>query len=229
MLVAGTAFARGTATGHVNGSAILAAPTPMRALLVIAVAYLIGSIPFSFLVARAFGVRDVRRVGSGNVGATNVLRSAGKAAGALALLLDLGKGALAVAIAQRLAPADPALPAAAAAVAVVGHTYPVWLGLRGGKGAATGLGAFALLDPVAALVALPVFFLTIATTRLASLGSVLGAVSLAMATLFFRGIDPVAIAALATAAFIVFRHRSNLRRIVDGSERRLGARGDSHS
>jgi glycerol-3-phosphate acyltransferase PlsY len=200
----------------------------MRALLVIAVAYLIGSIPFSFLVARAFGVRDVRRVGSGNVGATNVLRSAGKAAGALALLLDLAKGALAVAIAQRLAPGDPVLPAAAAAVAVVGHTYPVWLGLRGGKGAATGLGAFALLDPVAALVALPVFFLTIATTGFASLGSVLGAVGLAMATLFFRGMDPVAIAALATAAFILFRHRSNLRRIVDGSERRLGARGGSH-
>ena len=113
------------------------------ALGVVVTAYLIGSIPFSFLVARAFGVADVRRVGSGNVGATNVLRSAGKAAGAVALGLDVAKGALAVALAQRLAPGDPVLPAVAAAVAVLGHIYPVWLGFRGGKGVATGLGAFA--------------------------------------------------------------------------------------
>lgn len=191
------------------------------ALVVIAAAYLIGSIPFSFLVARAFGVADVRRVGSGNVGATNVLRSAGRGAGAVALGLDVAKGALAVAIAQRLAPGHPLLPAVAAGAAVVGHVYPVWLGLRGGKGVATGLGAFAVLEPVAALIALPIFGLTVATTRFASLGSVVGAASLAVLTLFFRGPDPVAIAALATAALIVLRHRSNLRRILDGTERRL--------
>jgi glycerol-3-phosphate acyltransferase PlsY len=165
----------------------------------------------------------VRQVGSGNVGATNVLRSAGKAAGVLALLLDLAKGALAVALAGRLAPSHPVLPALAAAAAVVGHIYPVWLGLRGGKGAATGLGAFAVLEPVAALVALPVFGITVATTRFASLGSVLGAVSLALAALVFRGLDAVAVAALATAALVVFTHRSNLRRIRDGSEHRVGA------
>ncbi len=98
------------------------------AIAVIAVAYLIGSIPFSYLVARASGVTDVRRVGSGNVGATNVLRSAGRGAGAAALGLDVAKGALAVAVAQRLAPGHPVLPAVAAGAAVVGHVYPLWLG-----------------------------------------------------------------------------------------------------
>jgi len=191
------------------------------ALVVIVTAYLIGSIPFSFLVARAFGVADVRRVGSGNVGATNVLRNAGKPAGAVALVLDVAKGALAVALALRLAPGHPVLPAVAAVVAVVGHVYPVWLGLRGGKGVATGLGAFAVLETTAALIALPIFGLTVATTHFASLGSVLGAAGLAGLTLFFRGLDAVAIAAFATAALIVLRHRSNLRRILDGSERRL--------
>jgi len=193
----------------------------LEAPFVIAAAYLIGSIPFSFLVARAFGVADVRRVGSGNVGATNVLRSAGKGAGAVALGLDVAKGALAVAIALRLAPGHPVLPAVAAGAAVVGHVYPVWLGLRGGKGVATGLGAFAMLEPVAALIAVPIFGLTVATTQFASLGSVVGAASLALLTLFFRGLDPVAIAAMATATLIIVRHRSNLRRVLDGTERRL--------
>jgi glycerol-3-phosphate acyltransferase PlsY len=199
------------------------------ALVVIVTAYLIGSIPFSFLVARAFGVADVRRVGSGNVGATNVLRNAGKPAGAVALVLDVAKGALAVALALRLAPGHPVLPAVAAAAAVVGHVYPVWLGLRGGKGVATGLGAFAVLEPTAALITLPIFGLAVATTHFASLGSVVGAVSLAVLTLFFRGPDPVALAALATAALILFRHRSNLRRILDGTERRLDAGGGAPS
>jgi glycerol-3-phosphate acyltransferase PlsY len=197
----------------------------MQALQVLAVAYLIGSIPFSFVVARAFGVRDVRRVGSGNVGATNVLRSAGKAAGALALLLDLGKGAAATALAGRLAPGDAVLPAAAALAAVVGHTYPAWLRFQGGKGVATGLGAFAPLAPGAALVALVVFGLVAAATRFVSLGSVAGALAMAGVTLALRGLDPVVAAAGATAALVVFRHRSNLRRILGGTERRVGQRG----
>lgn len=197
----------------------------MLATLVLAIAYLIGSIPASFLVARAFGVADVRRVGSGNVGATNVLRSAGKPAGAIALALDVAKGALSVALAERVSPGHPWLGAAAAVAAVVGHVYPVWLGLRGGKGVATGLGAFAVLEPVAALVALPVFGLTVAVTRYASLASIAGALSLAGLTFVFRGPDGVAIAAALTAAFIVVRHRSNLRRVLEGSERRLGAEG----
>ena len=192
------------------------------ALQVVAVAYLVGSIPFSFLVARAFGVHDVRRVGSGNVGATNVLRSAGKAAGALALLLDLGKGAAASALAGRLAPGEAALPAAAAVAAVVGHMYPVWLRFQGGKGVATGLGAFAPLAPLAALGAVAVFALVGLATRFVSLGSIAGGVALAGLAVARRGPDPVAIAAVFTAALVVFRHRSNLRRILGGTERRVG-------
>jgi acyl phosphate:glycerol-3-phosphate acyltransferase len=192
------------------------------ALQVIAVAYLIGSIPFSFLVARAFGVEDVRRVGSGNVGATNVLRSAGKAAGALALLLDLGKGAAATALAGRLAPGDAVLPAAAAVAAVVGHMYPVWLRFEGGKGVATGLGAFAPLAPMGALFALLAFALTAAATRYVSLGSVAGGVAMAAFAFTSRGPDPVAVAAALTAVLVVFRHRSNLRRILGGTESRVG-------
>jgi glycerol-3-phosphate acyltransferase PlsY len=194
----------------------------LTALQVTAVAYLIGSIPFSFLVARAFGVHDVRRVGSGNVGATNVLRNAGKAAGALALLLDLGKGAAASALAGKLAPGDAVLPAAAAVAAVVGHMFPVWLRFEGGKGVATGLGAFAPLAPRAALAALLAFAVVAAGTRYVSLGSVAGGAALAAVAFVLRGPDPVAIAAAFTFALVVFRHRSNLRRILGGTERRMG-------
>jgi acyl phosphate:glycerol-3-phosphate acyltransferase len=194
----------------------------LTALQVTAVAYLIGSIPFSFLVARAFGVHDVRRVGSGNVGATNVLRNAGKAAGALALVLDLGKGAAASALAGKLAPGDAVLPAAAAVAAVVGHMFPVWLRFEGGKGVATGLGAFAPLAPRAALAALLAFAVVAAGTRYVSLGSVAGGAALAALAFALRGPDPVAIAAAFTFALVVFRHRSNLRRILGGTERRVG-------
>ena len=195
----------------------------MLALLqVAAVAYLIGSIPFSFLVARAFGVEDVRRVGSGNVGATNVLRNAGKAAGALALLLDIGKGAAATALAGRLAPGEAALPAVAAVAAVIGHMYPVWLRFEGGKGVATGLGAFAPLAPKAAVAALAVFAVVAAATRYVSLGSIGAGLVLAALVLAARGPDPVALAAALTAALVVLRHRSNLRRILGGTERRVG-------
>jgi glycerol-3-phosphate acyltransferase PlsY len=192
------------------------------ALQVMSAAYLIGSIPFSFLVARAFGVHDVRQVGSGNVGATNVLRSAGKAAGALALLLDLGKGAAASTIAGRFAPGEAALSGAAAVAAVVGHMYPVWLRFRGGKGVATGLGAFAPLVPEEALGALAVFAFTALATRFVSLGSVAGGAALAALALALRGPDPVAVAAALTATLVIFRHRSNLRRILRGTERRMG-------
>jgi len=194
----------------------------LSAIQVVAVSYLIGSIPFSFLVARAFGVEDVRRVGSGNVGATNVLRSAGRAAGVLAFLLDAGKGAAAAGLAGRLAPGEPALPAAAALFAVVGHMFPVWLRFEGGKGVATGLGAFAPIAPWAALAAVIAFLLVAAVTRFVSLGSVAGAVALA-AVASVRGPAPAAVAAAFTAALVLWRHRSNLRRILGGDERRVGA------
>ena len=197
----------------------------MAPALALAAAYLLGSIPFSFLVARAFGVEDVRRVGSGNVGATNVLRSAGKAAGVLALLLDAAKGAAATWLATWLAPEPPVVAGLAAATAVVGHMYPVWLRFHGGKGVATGLGAFAPLLPKAALVAVILFLLTLAATRYVSLGSLVGAVSLAALAFVFCGSSSVAWAATFTAGLVVLRHRSNLRRLWGGAERRAGEGG----
>ena len=194
----------------------------MLTLQVLALAYLVGSLPFSFLVARAFGVQDVRRVGSGNVGATNVLRSAGRAAGLLALLLDAGTGAAASLAAVRLAPSDAWLPALAALAAVVGHMYPVWLRFQGGKGVATGLGGFAPLAPLAALAAVAVFAAVAWATRYVSLGSVAGALTLATLAWLLGAAPPVAGSAAFTAGLVLFRHRSNLRRILGGTERRAG-------
>jgi glycerol-3-phosphate acyltransferase PlsY len=197
----------------------------MLSVLVLVVAYLLGSIPFSFLVARAFGVEDVRRVGSGNVGATNVLRSAGRTAGGLALLLDAAKGAAASGLAVGLVPEPPLIPALAAVAAVLGHMYPVWLGFRGGKGVATGFGAFAPLAPWASAAATVLFLLTLAATRYVSVGSIVGAASLAALAFVFRDSSFVAWAATFTAVLVVLRHRSNLQRLWGGSERRAGEPG----
>lgn len=186
-------------------------------------AYLLGSIPFSFLVARAFGV-DVRRVGSGNVGATNVLRSAGRRAGALALALDGAKGLLAVVLAARLAPTSSMAPALAAVAAVFGHMYPVWLRFVGGKGVATGLGAFAPLAPLAAAGGVAAFVLTLLATRIVSVSSIVGASTLAALVFVARGATPVAWAAAFTVTLVIVKHRSNVRRLWRGTEGRLGAK-----
>jgi glycerol-3-phosphate acyltransferase PlsY len=194
--------------------------TPILATL--AAAYLLGSLPFSYLVARLFGVQDVRTVGSGNVGATNVMRSAGWTAGALALVLDASKGAAAALCARSLYPADPPLPALAALGAVVGHLYPVWLGFRGGKGVATGAGAFLPLAPLATGASCLVFLGVAAATRYVSLGSVAGAATLA-GLAFVTGVPSVTAGATAcVAALVIWKHRGNLARIAAGSERRLG-------
>lgn len=196
----------------------------LPALEVAAISYLIGSLPFSFLVARAFGVADVRRVGSGNVGATNVTRSAGRSAGLLAFLLDTGKGAAVVALVGVLFPGQPRLRALAALVAVVGHMYPVWLRFEGGKGVATGLGAFATLAPRAAAVAVAAFALGAAGSRTVAIGSIAGALALAVAMTAWQGGEPAAWAAAATAALVVLRHRENLRRLLGGPPGGAGGR-----
>ena len=191
--------------------------------LVPAAAYLLGSIPFSYLVARRAGV-DVRKVGSGNVGATNVMRSAGRVAGVVAFLLDASKGAVAALLAQRLDPGG-ALPPLAAACAVLGHMFPIWLGFTGGKGVATGAGAFLPLTPLATGVALVVFALTLAFGRYVSLASLAAAVSLAAAAFLTGAPRPVAWTAAVVTAVIIWKHRTNLRRIRAGTENRLGRRG----
>lgn len=189
--------------------------------LVLVAAYLLGSIPFSYLVARRFGVRDVREVGSGNVGATNVMRAAGKTAGVLAFALDFLKGVGAAALAARLLE-GAAGPAAAAAVAVVGHMYPVWIGFRGGKGVATGAGAFLPLAPIAVGVALLAFPLALAVTRYVSVASLVGTATLSAAAFAFGYPPAVAWAAVAVGALVFWKHRGNLRRIAEGRENRLG-------
>lgn len=188
---------------------------------VLAAAYGLGSIPFSYLVARRKGV-DVRTVGSGNVGATNVMRSAGRTAGLLAFALDFAKGAAATALALRVI-GGATLPAAAAVLAVVGHMYPVWLGFRGGKGVATGAGAFLPLAPAATVAALVVFAVTLALARYVSLASIVGTVSLPVAACLTARPHPIPLAAAGLSALVIWKHRENLRRLLNGTERRVGS------
>jgi len=189
----------------------------------ILVAYGIGSTPFAWLLARRWGARDLRRVGSGNVGAANVFRASGMTAGVLAALLDVAKGAASVVVADRLGGgADTA--AVAGMAAIVGHVYPFWLHFRGGKGVATACGVFAVLTPAAAAPALAVFVSTVWITKYVSLGSVLASLALPLIAYATGSPEPVVIVACAACALIVFRHRSNVMRLRTGTERRLGAR-----
>jgi glycerol-3-phosphate acyltransferase PlsY len=186
-------------------------------------AYLIGSVPFSWLVARRFGVKDVRTVGSGNVGATNVMRSAGKTAGTIAFVLDFVKGAVAALLARQLSP-EPWLPAAAAAAAVVGHIHPVWLRFQGGKGVATGAGAMLPLAPLATGLALLAFPLVLFATRYVSLASIAGTATLAVLCWVLGYPASTAWAATLLGALIVSRHAANIRRLLAGIENRMGQR-----
>lgn len=198
----------------------------MITLWAVATGYLLGSIPFAFLLSRRWTGLDIRQAGSGNVGAANVLRTSGIAAGITVMLLDVAKGAGSVLVAQRLSPGD-ATPAAAGFAAIVGHIYPVWLRFRGGKGVATACGVFSVLTPAALGPAVALFVATVWFTRYVSLGSVVASVALGpVAYAMHASIASIAGAA-AAAAVIVFRHRSNLVRLAGGTERRIGQRGRS--
>jgi glycerol-3-phosphate acyltransferase PlsY len=194
----------------------------MEEIAAVVLGYTTGSVPFAFLLARRRGI-DLRRVGSGNVGATNVLRTSGVPHAVAAMCLDALKGALAVLLAQRLA-LGTATPVAAGLASVVGHIYPVWLGFRGGKGVATAAGMFGVLAPAALAIAGGVFVLAVWTTRYISVGSMAGAVTLAIATAAGDAPRAVAAGAAVTAIVIVHRHRGNLVRLVAGTERRIGQR-----
>ena len=190
--------------------------------LIIGLAYLIGSIPFALLLARRWG-SDLRQVGSGNLGAANVWRASGVTAGLLVALLDIGKGAASVLLAERLNGGGPGVPAAAGVAAIVGHIYPVWLRFRGGKGVATACGVCGVLTPLAAAPALVIFLVSVSTTKYISVGSV--AASVALPPIAYATGSPglVVGAAAAASALVVFRHRSNLARLRNGTERRIGA------
>jgi acyl phosphate:glycerol-3-phosphate acyltransferase len=194
----------------------------MNALIVLA-GYLAGSIPFAFLVARLVKGIDIRRAGSGNVGATNVLRTSGLTTGLAVMVLDVTKGAGTVLFAQRLQAGDIA-PAAAGVAAIVGHIYPVWLRFRGGKGVATACGVFAVLAPWAMLPVMALFVLTVWITRYISLGSVVATVALAPVAYAVHASMAVVAAAAVAGGAIVFRHRANLARLWAGTERTIGQR-----
>jgi glycerol-3-phosphate acyltransferase PlsY len=196
---------------------------PSTPLVAVSIGYVVGSIPFALLVSRMARGVDIRRAGSGNVGAANVLRTSGVFVAVCVLMLDLTKGAASVMWASRLMAGETA-PALAGVAAVVGHVYPVWLRFRGGKGVATAAGVFSVLTPLAIGPAVLVFVVTVWLTRYISLGSLLATLALGPLA-WSTGASPTAVmAATATAALIVFRHRTNIGRLRDGSERRIGTR-----
>lgn len=185
------------------------------------VGYVIGSLPLGYLAARRWAGVDLRRVGSGNVGATNVLRVSGPALGVLVMAVDMTKGLAAVQLAGRI---DPAVSASVTAgvAAVLGHMFPVWLGGRGGKGVATACGAFALLAPVATATAAVVFVVTVWGTRLVSLGSIAATASLPLVAVAAGDSAPVVNGSAVAAVAVLWQHRGNVQRMWRGSERRLG-------
>jgi glycerol-3-phosphate acyltransferase PlsY len=184
--------------------------------------YALGSVPFAFLLARRAGI-DVRVAGSGNVGAANVLRTASAPLGIATVVLDVSKGAAAVLIAQSIT-GTAAATAAAGVAAIVGHIYPVWLRFHGGKGVAVAAGVFGVLTPHATLAALAVFSLVVFVTRFVSLGSIAASVTLPPVATFAGAPRQVLLATCVSSGLILFRHRSNLRRLVERRERRIGER-----
>lgn len=190
----------------------------------VGVAYLLGSVSFAVLLVRIATGKDIRTEGSGNAGATNVLRAHGKGLGVAVAALDVAKGALAV-ILVRMVTADPRAAAAAALAAILGHVFPIFYGFRGGKGVATTVGAFLALAPLPTLVCVGVFVAIVAATRYVSLGSVVAMVLLPpVCGLLFHEPRPTVVAAAAAAVLIVVKHRENLARLARGEERRLGRR-----
>ncbi|HVI10420.1 MAG TPA: glycerol-3-phosphate 1-O-acyltransferase PlsY [Candidatus Binatia bacterium] len=196
-------------------------------VIIAAVSYLLGSIPFGYLLVRLFRGEDVRLSGSGNIGATNVSRKS-PALGALTLILDALKGSAAVVFARYVSPnAGPrdSCMALAALFAVLGHMFPVWLKFRGGKGVATGLGAFLVIAPNAVLVAAAVFVCVLALFRYVSLASIISVALFPLAAGWLHPSSPSSMAYITlTSLLIVAMHHQNIRRLLSGTENRLGAK-----
>jgi glycerol-3-phosphate acyltransferase PlsY len=188
-------------------------------LLALAIAYAVGGIPFGLIIVKLTTGEDVRASGSGNIGATNVLRTTGRAAGVLTLLLDAAKGWFAVWLAARLT-GDSVLWMSLAAMAVLaGHAFPAWLGFKGGKAVASFIGAFAYLTPVPLVAVLLIFLMLLFSTRYLSLGSVVAAGLFPVACWMILHPEwPVLLSAFLSAALIVWRHKANIERIRAGSE-----------
>lgn len=211
---------------------------PLMPILLLAGAYLIGSIPFSYLVARLMGGKDVRRSGSGNVGATNVMRTAGKLPGIIALLGDIAKGYAAAALAQ-WAVGHPEWPykyavdggllhapsfwiGAASIIAVLAHMYPAWLRFHGGKGVATAAGVFLALEPRALAAAVIVFIIVLLVSRYVSLASMTAAASIPIWIRFIAQPPKwITIAAVVIAIAVIVKHHTNIARLAEGTERKF--------
>lgn len=193
-------------------------------LLTGAFAYLLASIPFGLVVARLFGLGDLRQIGSGNIGATNVLRTGNKPAAALTLILDSGKGAAAVIITSMMLPTTEAI-AIAAVMSVVGHCFPVWLGFKGGKGVATGIGVVLAMHPLSGVVMCAVWLATAGVGRISSLAAIVAYIS-APVSLYLMVVPPAQIplttAGTMIALLSIYRHKANIRRLLAGEEPRIG-------
>ena len=207
-----------TSPGPLHGSG----PTRMEFVTAIMLAYLVGSVPFAYLLSRRRGI-DLRQVGSGNIGATNVLRTSGVRIAVLAMGLDAVKGLAAVALARRFATGS-ATPMVAGVASIVGHIYPVWLRFKGGKGVATAAGVFAMLTPVALAIAGAAFVISVWITRYISVGSIVGAVTLAIVAIATDTPGAIESGSAIVAAIILYRHRANIGRLWAGTERRVGQR-----
>jgi glycerol-3-phosphate acyltransferase PlsY len=191
----------------------------MMPLAALVIAYLLGAIPFGYLLVKLKTGGDVRDKGSGNIGATNVMRTTGRTAGFATLILDIAKGYLAVVIADRLTGGDTLVMSAAAATVMAGHAFPVFLRFKGGKAVASFVGAFLYLTPLALGVETIVFVVIVFWTRHISLGSIVGAATFPLAVwLVQRGGWPELAASVLAAAFVIYRHSSNMQRLRNGTE-----------
>jgi acyl phosphate:glycerol-3-phosphate acyltransferase len=195
-------------------------------LISIPLAYLLGSIPFGYILVKLFLHQDIRATGSGNIGATNVARSGAKGLGIATLLLDLGKAFVAVKIAQYLAPGNYDLAVVAAVAAILGHVFPVWLGFRGGKGVASALGVFLALTPISAACTFAIFLVIVLLTRYVSLASIIGSATFPLFAFYFVHYrTPIVIAGfLFIPLLIIVKHQQNIRRLLAGTESRFGTK-----
>ncbi|MBB5318020.1 glycerol-3-phosphate 1-O-acyltransferase PlsY [Tunturibacter empetritectus] len=193
-------------------------------LLSIPLAYLLGSIPFGYLLVKIFRHEDIRATGSGNIGATNVARSGAKGLGIATLLLDAGKSFLAVKIALHLAPGNYDLAVITAVAAILGHVFPIWLGFRGGKGVASALGVILALSPATAACTFGIFLVVFLLTRYVSLASMIGSATFPLFGLYFLPQrTPLVIAGLIFIPLLVIvKHHQNIRRLLSGTESRFG-------
>lgn len=196
-------------------------PAPLTTLM----AYLLGSIPFGYLIVRWRKGIDVRGTGSRSIGATNVMRNLGVAGFLATFALDFGKGVAAVELARTLTAGNPPWIAAAAVAAVLGHIAPVWLGFRGGKGVATGVGVFIVMAPVPMAASLVIFALLVGIFRYVSLGSIVATSAFpALVYLFGRQPKSIVVGAACSAALIVAKHQANIRRLLEGTESKVRRR-----